>query len=174
MQNPSDPEATFRTKAGKNHRGYTANLEESVGKNGSVVTDYAYEQNIHSDSQFLKEHLEQMDIQDETVTVVADGAYSGSGNIELANEKNVNLITTSLTGREAPDIIADFEFNEEGTKVLRCPAGHEPKSCTYMAPSKQCQVSFHRELCVGCPYQDQCHPKIFKRVAKDRDLKNSP
>ena len=27
LQNPSDPEATFRTKAGKNHQGYAANLE---------------------------------------------------------------------------------------------------------------------------------------------------
>ncbi len=35
-----------------------------------------------------------------------------------------------------------------------------------MAPSKQCQVSFNRELCAGCPYQDKCHPKIFKYVAK--------
>ena len=29
MQNSSDPEATFRSKAGKEHRGYSANLEES-------------------------------------------------------------------------------------------------------------------------------------------------
>lgn len=54
MQNPSDPEATFRRKAGKEHRGYTANLEESIGKNGSVVTDYQYDQNNHSDSQFFQ------------------------------------------------------------------------------------------------------------------------
>ena len=33
-------------------RGYAANLEESVGTNGSVVTGYQYEQNNHSDSQF--------------------------------------------------------------------------------------------------------------------------
>lgn len=131
-----------------------------------MVTDYAYEQNIHSDSQFLKEHLEQMDAQEKTVTVVADGAYSGIENTALANEKNVKLITISLTDRETPDIMADFEFNEEGTKVVRCPAGHEPKSCSYMAPSNQCQVSFPRGLCSGCPYQDQCHPKIFKRAAK--------
>ena len=43
MQNPSDPEATFRSKAGKEHRGYAVNLEESVGANGSVVTEYQYE-----------------------------------------------------------------------------------------------------------------------------------
>lgn len=124
------------------------------------------EQNIHSDSQFLKEHLEQMNVQEKNVTVVADGAYSGTENTVLAKEKNVNLITTSLTGREAPDIIADFEFNEEGTKVFRCPAGYQPKRCTYMAPSKQCQVSFQREQCAGCPYRDRCRPKIYKRVAK--------
>lgn len=166
LQNPSDPEATFRSKAGKEHRGYVANLEESVGKNGTVVTEYAYEQNIHSDSRFLKEHLEQMDTQEETITVVTDGAYSGTENTALAKEKNVNLITTSLTGRDTEDIMADFEFNEEGTKVLKCPAGYQPKSCSYSASGKQCQVSFQREQCVGCPYQDQCHPKIFKKVAK--------
>ena len=59
LQNPSDPEATFRSKAGKEYRGYAANIEESVGENGSVVTEYQYDQNNHSDSQFIQEHLEQ-------------------------------------------------------------------------------------------------------------------
>ena len=122
MQNPSDPEATFRSKAGKEHRGYAANLEESVGENGSVVTEYQYDQNNHSDSQFIREHLEQMDKQEESTVIVTDGAYSGTENTRLAAEKNVELITTSLTGKAAPDIFADFEFNEEGTRVLRCPA----------------------------------------------------
>lgn len=166
LQNPSDPEATYRTKGGKSYRGYAANIEECVGKGVSVVTDYRYEQNIKSDSSFLKEHLEQMEKQEEPVSLVTDGAYSGMDNTKLAESKNVELISTSLVGREAPDILADFEFNEEGTKVLKCPAGHEPKSCTYMKPSNQCSVSFDRNHCVGCPYQEQCKPKIFKKVAK--------
>jgi hypothetical protein len=166
LQNPSDPEATFRKKANKEHRGYVANLEESVGVNGSVITDYQYEQNIHSDSQFLKEHLETIEKLDETVTLVADGAYSGTENQSLATEKNLNLITTSLTGRDTADIMAEFIFNDKGTKVLRCPAGHEPKSCTYMKPSGQCNISFQREVCANCPYQDRCKPKVFKRVSK--------
>ena len=57
LQNPSDPEATFRSKAGVEHRGYVANFEESVGENGSVVTDYQFEQNTYSDSQFLHDAL---------------------------------------------------------------------------------------------------------------------
>ena len=166
MQNPSDPEATFRSKAGKDHRGCAANLEESVGENGSVVTEYQYDQNNHSDSQFIQEHLEQMDKQEERTVIVTDGAYSGTENTQLAADKNIELITTSLTGKPAPDILADFEFNEEGTKVLRCPAGHAPKSCSYMKQSNQCAVSFLHEQCASCPYQDQCKPKIFKRVAK--------
>lgn len=166
LQNPSDPEATYRSKGGKSYRGYVANIEESVGKSASVITDYRYEQNIHSDSSFLKEHLEQMAKQKETVSLVTDGAYSGTANAELAKSKNIELITTSLVGRDAPDILADFEFNEEGTRILKCPAGHEPKSCTYMKATNQCSVSFDRNHCAGCPYQDKCKPKIFKRVAK--------
>ena len=72
------------------------------------------------------------------------------------------LHTTSF--EEQP--LADFEFNEEGTKVLRCPAGHSPKSCSYMKQSNQCAVSFLHEQCANCPYRDQCKPKIYKRVAK--------
>lgn len=33
LQNPSDPDATYRNKAGKQYRGYSANIEETVGKN---------------------------------------------------------------------------------------------------------------------------------------------
>lgn len=32
LQNPSDPDATYRNKSGKLYRGYTANIEETVGK----------------------------------------------------------------------------------------------------------------------------------------------
>ena len=90
-------------------------LEESVGANGSVVTEYQHGQNNHSDSQFIQEHLGQMDKQEER-TVIARMEHSGTENIQLAADKNVELITTSLTGKPAPDILADFEFNKEGTK----------------------------------------------------------
>lgn len=86
-----------------------------------------------------------MDKQDERTVIVADGAYSGTENTQLAADKNVELITTSLTGKSVQDILAEFEFNEEGTKVLQCPAGHTPKSCSYMKQSNQCVVSFLHE-----------------------------
>lgn len=45
LQNPSDPDATYRLKAGKAHRGYSANITETVDQNGSLVTDYQYDVN---------------------------------------------------------------------------------------------------------------------------------
>lgn len=77
LQNPADPDATYREKVGKQNRGYVANVTESIDEGGSIVTDYQYAQNNHSDSAFLKETLEGMEEQDEAVTIVADGAYSG-------------------------------------------------------------------------------------------------
>ena len=165
LQNPSDPDATYRDKAGKKHRGYVANLEETVGENGSVVTDYQYDQNIHSDSQFMKEYLSSQEAQEEKVTVITDGAYSGEENQALAKEKNIDLVTTDLTGRKVPEIYADFEFNEKGTRITRCPAGHTPRSSSYISQTRQCRASFDRTLCATCPNKDKCRAKIHKRTA---------
>lgn len=63
-----------------------------------------------------------MEQRDERTVLVTDGAYCGTENVRLAADKNVELIITSLTGKAAPDILAYFEFNEEGTEALRCPA----------------------------------------------------
>lgn len=166
MQNPSDPDATYRQKAGKDHRGYVANIEESVGPAGSVVTGYQFKTNNTSDDAMLKEHIANNEASDETVTLVADGAYASVENTELAAEKNIELVPTDLIGKDTNPIMADFKFNEDFTRVTECPAGHQPKSCSYNKNNEQCLVSFDRNHCANCPYQDQCKPKIYKRIAK--------
>lgn len=166
LQNPSDPDATFRSKAGTNHKGYSANIVESVGEEGSIVTDYALEQNIHSDSDFTKETIADMGKQDKTVTIVADGAFGGGENISLAKENNIELVTTNLTGKASNDINADFELNADGTAVVKCPGGHEPKSCCYNKASGQCVASFHLHQCIDCPHFKDCNPTTKKRTSQ--------
>ena len=46
-ENPADPDATYRVKAGKEHRGYAANVVEAVDQTGCVIVDYQYEVNKH-------------------------------------------------------------------------------------------------------------------------------
>ena len=166
LQNPSDPDATYRAKAGKEYQGYVANLEEIVGKNGTVITGYQLEQNNYSDSQFLKDSLDRTDIQEEESILITDGAYSGKENHDLAAEKNIRLVNTDLSGKPIDDILADFVFDDAGTKVLKCPAGYEPKSCGYTGDkSRQFHVSFQREQCANCPNKERCKAKIHKRVS---------
>lgn len=165
LQNPADPEATFRTKAGKNHRGYVANLVEEKGKEGSIITEYQVEQNTYSDSQFLDDYIETIGHQEERITITADGAFSGKEQEKHADENNINLFNTNLTGKEAKDIAADFAFNEDGTRVLWCPNGQEPKSCS-CSKDGVCTLSFHKACCEGCPYRDQCNPKEYAKTTK--------
>ncbi len=86
LQNPSDPDAAYRNKAGRQCRGYSANIEETAGRNGSAVTDYQYEKNTHTDSQFLQESLSAMEKSEEEILLVTDGGYDGQDNTALAKE----------------------------------------------------------------------------------------
>ena len=67
-------------KREKQHRGYAANVTESVGEDTSIITDYQLDANTHSDSDFLKEHLESVERTPECNTLVTDGAYSSEAN----------------------------------------------------------------------------------------------
>ena len=173
LQNPADPDATYREKAGKKHRGYVANIIEEAGDNGSVVTGFQYEQNIHSDSEFAKETISALGEQEQKVTLVADGAYAGQENERLAHGNNIDLKTTNLTGKDTPDINADFQFNEDGTRVIGCPNGQKPKSCSFDPKTGQCTVSFHKSQCEGCPYADKCKRKVYKRTVRIKTSLNS-
>lgn len=114
-----------------------------------------------------------MENSEEESILITDGGYDGQDNILLAKEKNVKLVTTALIGKEAHDVLADFEFDEEGTKLLKCAAGYEPFSQSYTKSTRQCRVSFDRNHCVGCPNQEQCRPKIYKKVATFITSKNA-
>lgn len=168
LQSPYDTDATYREKAGKAHRGYVANIEESVGEHGSIITEYQYKVNTASDSKMLKEHLSSMEKQEEPTYMTVDGAFPSDENIKLAAEKNIILMPTDLTGKDVPEIYSEFVLNEDETKVIRCPNGHGPKSCRYDSKSGSCEASFLREYCEACPYKDECKPKFNKRVTRVR------
>ncbi len=164
LQNPSDADATYRHKAGKDHKGYVGNVIETVGEHGdSLITDVGYEQNIHSDSAFCKEYLNRRPEQAEPETLIADGAYSGAENQKLATSKQTELITTALTGKETNPIFAKFEFNEEGTKVMSCPMGHTPEKTTFYPKTGMCRVLFKRSCCEQCAHREECKAKEQKK-----------
>ena len=165
LQNPSDPDATYRIKAGKQHRGYVANITEAVDGNGSVITNYQYDVNTRSDSSFIKEAIENATVSEETVAVIADGAYSGEDIQEQASLKNIGVLTTGLTGRKPKGILSEFTLSGDGKSVISCPAGHKPKSSSYISQTGLIRVSFLREKCAQCPQREECNPVLKKRTA---------
>lgn len=166
LQNPSDPDATYRFKAGREYRGYVANLVETVDENRSIITGYSYDQNTHSDSAFLKESIKDIaGTEDRETTVVTDGAFGGAENMALAKENHVKLVTTNMQGRKVSDIYADFIFSEDGKKVLKCAGGQTPLTNKYNAQTEQCRITLDKEKCNQCPYKDQCKPKFYKKKA---------
>lgn len=165
LLNPSDPEATFRYKAGCKHLGYVGNVVETVGKNGSLVTDYAYEQNIYSDSQFLNDYLKEQPVYTEDVTLVTDGAYSGENNVKAAAEHQIKLVTTNFSGRRPDDIYADFKFSEDGKYLLECAGGYRPYKCSYDSSNERSAAYFSCENCKECAYKAKCRPRFLKKTA---------
>lgn len=173
LLNPSDPEATFRYKAGSKNLGYVGNVIESVGENGSLITDYGYEKNVYPDNQFMRDYLRKQPFFDDGAFMVADGAYSGEENSKLANDHNLKLITTNFTGRKPDEIYAEFKFTEDGHYLIQCINGCSPEECIYDPSNERSVAYFKTETCNSCPYRDKCKPRFLKaRVRKEVSWKS--
>lgn len=162
LVSPVDPEATVRRKGNQKHFGYVANITENVSKDGSLITDYAYEQNIYSDSHFLKDYLSQLPEDHEGGVLVADGAYAGQDSVKLAKEHHVELITTNFTGYKPEDCIAEFRFSQDGKQLQRCANNIIPIDQAYDINNDRCVAKFPKDICICCPHFKACKPRMYK------------
>ena len=161
MQNPSDEDATFRRKAGKSHHGYVGNFVETCGENGNIITQYGYDANVHSDTAFAAEVIEQFGKQDEPTILISDGAYASEANTNAAEENNIKFVTTNMTGQKPPEIVLEFEISEN--KIQSCPAGHVPYDCAYDEKKAEYRAYFNKADCESCPRKEECLVKIQKK-----------
>ena len=162
LQNPNDPDATYRKKAGKDHKGYVGNVVEAVGKDGATqIVDFQYETNNYSDQQFSKDYIKRN--QDETM--ISDGAYGSVEIQKLAEEKNIEFISTSLVGKEPDPIFADYQLSDDERSVSKCAAGHTPIESKYSKKNEMIRMKMNLHDCANCPFKDKCKVKIQKKSA---------
>jgi len=57
LQNPTDPDATYRNKGKKKHIGYAVNLVEKFDDKNRMITGYDLKKNTYSDQKFAKDTL---------------------------------------------------------------------------------------------------------------------
>ncbi len=165
LQNPSDPDATYRRKAGKDHKGYVANIVETTHEKGTLITAYEYQPNSHSDSRFCQKTLEQMGHQEHKTTLVADGAYASVANEAAAREKNIQLVTTALIGKPPEEVQADFVLDTVYKKMIQCPAGEKPYKTRFYEKTGTYRASFQKGTCEECPLRDKCGVAFQKKSA---------
>ena len=163
IQNPSDEDATFRNKAGKDHKGYVGNIVETCDENGNVITDFDLKQNIYSDEQFAKDVLEDLGEDSNTEVIAVDGAYVTADTLELAEKNGIQLVAGKLSGQQTNPIIGDFKIDDTSGCITECPQGHKPISSKYDSEKELATAHFSHDDCDGCPYRDQCIGKKQKK-----------
>lgn len=167
LQNPTDPDATYRKKYGDNI-GYVANVAEQFDGKNSVITTYDLKQNTYSDSKFADDIVTKFGTESNTekIQLIVDGAFYEQDKAEDALTKGIEFIPGELVGRKpAADKISynHFTVDEERNIVTRCPNNQEPIKSYYDEKGKSYTVKFSKEQCQDCLYQDQCPMKPQKK-----------
>src|SRR5690554_570950 len=166
LQNPSEPDATYRRKGKKDSVGYALNMVEvrDEKKNLGLILHHEQQQNSISDVEFGNNTLE-APVAEKVKYIANDGGYFSSANIEKANSKGIKMSFSALTGKNEVGIsgICKFEIDEDIQRIVKCPAGHRPKQTKYNEGNQTYSAKFPRDLCEKCPMAAQCPIKRSSR-----------
>ena len=164
LQNPTDPDATYRRKGSKNNIGYVANILESFDDENKLIMQYDLRKNTYSDQQFSKDIIEKLGQQDEVTNVIVDGAYYSEAISNQASENKLNLIPTNLVGRDKSTDKTGydkFSIDEETHEVKNCAKGYKPDDSKFKKGVYR--AHFNPQNCDSCPQRANCPVKKQKK-----------
>jgi hypothetical protein len=174
MQNPSDPDATYDGHKGPGYQvqlAETCNPENEVQLITSAIPQTACESDGGSLGKVLND-LENNDLLPDTM--LADTAYCGDENVQLAESKNVELVGPVAGNSDYDDeelSVDDFDIDETSEDVRCCPAGHAPQSSVYDEQSGKTVTVMPADACSRCEFFSQC--PVEKRKGQYR-LEHTP
>jgi hypothetical protein len=169
LQNPSDPDATFRTKRKDKHIGYVTNIVEvrDQGKKVSLVMHHEVQPNTHSDAQFGEDFITKQDLAEKIDNLSADGAYYRADTIQKAQEKQMIFSVSAMTGGNIPEErikVSEFVINEITQKIECCPGGKTPLYAEYQENKKVYRAKFAKPDCENCPFLSRCPIEIKQEM----------
>lgn len=168
LQNPTDPDATYRKKYGDNI-GYVGNVAETFDDKNSVITHYDLKPNTYSDSKFADDVIEELVNKvnnDNKVQLIVDGAYYEQEKAEEAQSKGINIIPGELTGRKPSEdkmSYTSFQVDEQTNVISQCAYGKTPIESHYSDKNKSYTAKFSITDCASCSLKDQCRVKKQKK-----------
>jgi hypothetical protein len=151
LQNPTDPDATYRKKGKKKHIGYTVNLVEKFDAKNRMITGYDLQKNTYSDQKFAKDAIKRLD---KETTLLVDGTYYSEDIAKKAEAKGIKMIPTNLVGRSKDTGYEKFEIDEKEHTIKKCPSGHQPINNIFCNNSYR--AHFNKKHCSNCPLRKDC------------------
>ena len=154
LQNPTDPEATYRKKGKKKHIGYTVNIVEKFDAKNRMITGYDLKKNTYSDQKFAQDTITKLTVEKDETTLLVDGTYYSEDIAKKAEAKGIKMVPTNLVGGGKNSNSAKFEIEEKEHLVKKCPSGHQPITSTFKAGSYR--AHFDQQHCSHCPLRKDC------------------
>ena len=154
MQNPTDPDATYRKKGKKKHIGYTANIVEKFDDKNRMIEGYDLQKNTYSDQKFAQDTIEKLPVEKDGVTALVDGAYFSEEINKKAKAKGIKMVPTNLVGGGKNSNCDKFEIDEKEHLVKKCPSGHKPINSKFKEGSYR--AHFDKKHCKYCPFRKDC------------------
>jgi len=154
LQNPTDPDATYRKKGKQKHIGYTANMVEKFDDQNRMIEGYDLQQNTYSDQKFAEDTISKLPVEKDEVTALVDGAYYSEDIDKKAKAKGIKMFPTNLVGGGKNSNAAQFEIDEKEHLVTKCPSGHKSITSTFKAGSYR--AHFDKKHCNYCPFRKDC------------------
>ncbi len=153
LQSPDDTEATYRNKRGEHHRGYSAQITETVDvkKGLSLITDAAVTSNNKDDSRYLEEKIDGY-IESGAKKIHVDGGYGSEGiDAKLSEHEDVEVYQRAVKGRKKGLDLVIIK-HEDGRYSVKCPMQEVFATRT----SKRLKAKFDYSICRKCPHQANC------------------
>lgn len=179
VQNPHDPEATFRAKQDKKWVGYVAQVAETVPRKNegtgfimSIVSQTAR----GSDEAGLEETLNEQKAMgfEKPKELIVDGAYPSAEKLAKAQSEHWRLTGPVIPPHAAKGCYGVDQFRVNVAKrQARCPAGRVSTQCSRIEDRYNKMVEYRFEWswkCQGCALRQACvSSKQAHRTIRVRD-----
>jgi hypothetical protein len=181
MNNPSDPDSTYNGHKGQ---GFTAQLMESYTEDEDggkatpgIITYVDVHKMTEADAAALLLALDETERRGiKPGALVADTAYGTNSNRNEASRRGVELVAPAQPPKNYKKgklSLEHFELDENGL-VVKCPAGHAPKSTNVM--TNKIDARFEKSVCAACELRNRCpcgiqvmkgkKPRLFYRPSR--------
>ena len=116
VQNPNDPDAEYRGKAGKKVKGYSTNITETCDEKGkpSLITHVDVEGATAADNTYVESGVKGSEevTGGKVETLHSDGAYQSEANREFAEQNGIDFVANGIQGKPSR---FDLEQTDEHT-----------------------------------------------------------